>query len=213
MTYTPEVAAALSGASVRQLAYWRSGRTGDPLLRPRTFRAGSPVQYSFEDVVALRTIVYLRARGVPLQRIRKAVVALRELGAIEHSSRYRLLSLGQDVVWRTDDDAVALTGAVRGQQVIAELVDVLEAFEGHDGNRVVALAQPVPGISVDRDVLAGFPVVEGTRVPYAQVAGLIADGVPPEAVSEFYPSVTAHGAEGARVFADLVAGQPVVAAA
>lgn len=205
MTYAPDVAATLSGASLRQLAYWRSGRGGAPLLRPRSYRRGGRVSYSFDDVVALRTIVFLRAKGVSLQKIRKAVDELRELGEIEHPSRYRLIAVGRDIVWRrSTSEALALTGASRGQHVIAELVDILASFQGPHG-KVVALDRPVAGISVDRSILAGFPVVEGTRVPYRQVASLVVDGIEPREIRAFYPSVSAAGAKAAVEFARLVA--------
>src|SRR3954465_15330503 len=88
MPLTPVLAAALSGASTGQLAYWRSARTSEPLLAPARHRPGSRVSYIFGDVVALRTFVYLRSRGMPPQRIRKAVASLRKLGQNEQLSEY-----------------------------------------------------------------------------------------------------------------------------
>lgn len=85
MSYPAPIAAALSGTLVRQLAYWRSSARGGPLLRPEQ-ASGNPVVYSFRDVVALRTVAYLR-EDVSLQRIRRAVETLRHLGSREHLSR------------------------------------------------------------------------------------------------------------------------------
>ncbi len=42
--------------------------------------------------MALRTFVYLRSRKVPLQRVRKAVQSLRDMGATEHLSSYQLVA-------------------------------------------------------------------------------------------------------------------------
>lgn len=39
-------------------------------------------------MVDLRAFVYLRAKDVPLQRVRKAVQHLRQLGETEHPSSY-----------------------------------------------------------------------------------------------------------------------------
>jgi DNA-binding transcriptional MerR regulator len=89
MSYNPGLAAALSGATVRQLSYWRSARSADPLLRPEFYVPRSTVSYSFRDVVALRTFVYLRAQHVSLQRVRKAVRQLRQFGEMGHLSEYR----------------------------------------------------------------------------------------------------------------------------
>jgi uncharacterized protein (DUF433 family)/DNA-binding transcriptional MerR regulator len=205
MSYPPVVVAALSGASLRQLSYWRSPRSGaSPLLAPQIHQRGSWVAYSFQDVVVLRTFVYLRARRVPLQRVRKAVQHLREMGETEHLSSYRLAALGRDVVWKvTGQSAVDLTGEP-GQQVIAEMVDILAAFPSAQHREVVPLLRPKPGVAVDPEVRGGYPVIEGTRVPYDVVAALVEDGLAPEDVSDFYPSVGPDAALGALAFARYV---------
>ncbi len=206
MSYTAEIAAALSGASVRQLSYWRSSRSEEgPLLKPEFHKPRARVSYSFRDVLALRTFVYLRAHDVSLQRVRKAVKALRALGETEHLSAYTLLAVGRDVVWRVSEhEAVALT-AHPGQHVIAEMIDILDGFTGAHGRLVVPLLQPAPGVRVDPAVRGGYPVVDGTRVPYDLVAGLLADGMAPADIAAFYPNVTPKGTRGALAFARYVA--------
>lgn len=202
MSYSPAVASALSGASLRQLSHWRGRR--NPLLVPEQGRARGRVLYSYQDVVALRTVVYLRGRDVSLQKVRKAVEALRVMGETEHLSAHRLVSIGKDVVWRLSrDDAVALTGQP-GQQLLAEMVDILGEFDDGRGTVVRPLAEPEPGVAVDQGVRSGFPVIAGTRVPYDLVASLLADGVDPERISAIYPSVTADVARGALAFAGRV---------
>src|SRR5664280_636981 len=69
MAFPPEVAAALSGASVRQLSYCRLAKSDEPLLAPEFHEPRSRVSYSFRDVVALRAFVFLRSRRVSLQRV------------------------------------------------------------------------------------------------------------------------------------------------
>ena len=204
MSYTPAVAAALSGASLRQLSHWRRGP--EPVLAPAQERAGTRVSYSFQDVVALRAVVYLR-REVPLQRFRKALVALRAMGEHEHLSSYEFVALDRDIIWReSPDEATALTGQP-GQRVIAQMIDILGAFTDDKGNTVTPLARPEPGVQVDREVRSGFPVIEGTRVPYDLVASLLADGMPADRVSAVYPSVGADAARGALAFATRVGGK------
>ena len=201
MAYPPEIAAALSGASLRQLSYWRSANTTEPLLAPEFHKPRARVSYSFSDVVALRTFVYLRGRDVSLQRVRKAVRALRRLGETEHLSAYSLVAVGRDVVWRVSgDEAVDLTRSP-GQQLIAEMVDIIAAFPGMHGRRVVPLYRPKPGVSVDPEIRGGYPVIAGTRVPYDVVAGLLMDGLATEEVRAFYPSVGGSAARGALAFA------------
>lgn len=206
MAYKPDVAAALSGATVGQLAYWRSARSAEPLLRPQSYKLNSRIAYSFQDVIALRSFVFLRSRNVSLQRVRKAVVSLRSLGEVEHLSRYKLVSIGRDVVWQISKvEAIALTGSTQGQQVIAQMVDVLSGFSNMRGREVVPLYRPTPGVSVDPEIRGGYPVVDGTRVPYDLVSTLLEDGVAPEEVAAFYPSVGTVGARGAGAFARIVA--------
>jgi len=203
MSYPSVVAAALSGASVRQLSYWRSARSTEPLLAPEFRRSARRIDYSFRDVVALRAFVYLRSRDVPLQRVRKAVRALREMGETEHLATYTLVAVGRDVVWRRSaDEVVDLTGNA-GQYVIAQMADILDSFQT-SGREVVPLHTPKPGVTIDPDVRGGYPVLAGTRVPYDVVASLVSDGVQPGDISQFYPSVTAGDAVGAQEFAAYV---------
>lgn len=201
VSYPSVIAAALSGASVRQLAYWRAAKTAEPLLAP-AYRTPAKVAYSFQDVVALRTFVYLRSREVPLQRVRKAVDKLRELGQRDHLAAYRLVAVGKDVVWVTGDEAVELTGRP-GQELIADMVDILEAFPTARGE-VLPLYRPKPGVSVDPEVRGGYPVIAGTRVPYNLVSSLIEDGMSAEAVTSIYPSVSIDALPDAVEFAAYV---------
>jgi DNA-binding transcriptional MerR regulator len=66
MPYPSHLAATMSGASVRQLQYWRESK----LLVPEFGKTGGRLLYSFADVVALRTFVFLR-ESASLQLIRK----------------------------------------------------------------------------------------------------------------------------------------------
>lgn len=203
VSYLPDVAAALSGATLRQLSYWRSAGTPEPLLSPEFHKPRSRVSYSFQDVVALRTFVYLRASDVPLQRNRKAIKSLREMGEVEHLASYKLVADGRDVVWLSDDVAVDLTRSP-GQQVIAKMVKIVSLFRTAQGGTVVHLLEPKPGITVDPDVRSGYPVIHGTRVPYDVVAGLLEDGLSIDDVRAFYPSVDAAAVQGAVEFAQHV---------
>jgi DNA-binding transcriptional MerR regulator len=65
MAYEPRIASALSGATRSQLDYWRR----QELLVPEV-SATRPVLFSFRDLIALRTFVYLREQR-PLQTIRR----------------------------------------------------------------------------------------------------------------------------------------------
>ncbi|MGH3981872.1 MAG: DUF433 domain-containing protein [Pseudonocardiaceae bacterium] len=128
------------------------------------------------------------------------------MGAAEHLSSYQLLAVGRNVVWKISDEiAVDLTRRP-GQQVIAQMVDILAAFRGPRDREVVPLYRPAPGVAVDPEVRGGYLVIAGTRVSYDVVASLLEDGVTAEEVAGFYPGVSALAARGAFEFARYVDG-------
>ncbi len=205
MGYRPQMAAALSGASIHQLAYWRRGvGSAAPLLVPEISR--QPLLYSFRDVVALRTTVYLRRERISLQRIRRAMETLQLLGEIEHLSSYRLIAQGNSVVLLSPDEPSAVDLVEQpGQQVTTVVMaDVLRAFPAPGGGVVPDLLHPRDGILVDPEIRRGHPVISGTRVPYEAVAGLVRGGVPAEQIADFYPAVSAAAAGDAADFAGYV---------
>jgi uncharacterized protein (DUF433 family) len=132
--------------------------------------------------------------------VRKAVKELRGFGAVAHLSAYTLVAVGRDVVWRVShEEAIALSGSP-GQQVIAEMVDILDGFTSMSGQDVVPLLEPKTGVRVDPEIRGGYPVIDGTRVPYDVVAGLVADGISPAEVAALHPSVTPAAATAALEF-------------
>lgn len=202
MAYDPRVASALSGATLAQLAYWR--REDRPVLRPEV--SDHPrVLYSFRDLVALRTFVFLRDE-LPLQKIRLALNTLKDIGETRHLSAYKLVAQGSSVVLVQDIDTAIDLVERPGQHIaVIKLHDVLQAFPIASSEiEVPALAKPRNRIAVNPAVRGGYPVVEGTRVSYDLVASLVRDGVPPHQIKEYYPRVTAAAARDAASFADYV---------
>lgn len=187
---------------MRQLGYWRSGGPG-ALFVPELPKVRGRVVYSFRDVVALRTFVYLRD-AVSLQKIRRAVGNLRDLGNTDHLSRYQLRVEGSSIVWIEPEGAVDLVEQPGAQRMIVALGAVFAPFENQRGEQVVDLFRPRKHLLVDPEVRGGYPVVEGSRVDFDIVAALVHDGVDPEDVRDFYPSVSSRGAADAADFADEV---------
>lgn len=203
MSYEPKMAAALSGASMRQLAYWRRSRGGsEPLLQPEISR-DRPILYSFRDIIALRTFVSLREQ-FSLQKIRKALGKLRESGELDHLSRYTLVG-DASTIYLVEADLDRGTDLLKqpGQQVIVEVVDVIKSYY-YRGRQVPDLLHPRPKMAIDTGVRGGEPVIAGTRIPFEDVAGLMRDGVPAEEVEDYFPSVTAEAARDALDFAEYV---------
>ncbi|WP_084958990.1 DUF433 domain-containing protein [Thermoactinospora rubra] len=202
MSYSPKLAAALSGATLRQLAHWRNAGTGRGAVLVPEVSARRPVLYSFRDLVALRTCVKLR-NDASLQKIRRALDTLRDdLREREHLSEYRLVADGSTIYLVEPGQATDLVHR-KANIVIHEMVDVLRPFY-RDGRHIPDLLRPREHVAVDPAVRGGIPVIEGTRVPYDEVAGLLRDGVPAERIAEYYPSVSAGAARDAVDFADYV---------
>jgi|SRR6202035_298355 uncharacterized protein (DUF433 family) len=207
MAFPVPIASVLTGATVRQLAYWRK-HTGsaEPLLIPEGKRGGRFL-YSWADVVALRSIVYLRQEK-SLPRIRRAVGMLRHLEATEwtHLSAYRLISTDTTIVVKTPSgqllDLERQPGTVLEEVLMG---DVLAPFETISGRNVPALKRPRPRIAVDPAVLGGYPVIAGTRVPFDVVAHLADDDLAPHEITAIYPSVDPEAIDDATDFAEQVA--------
>jgi uncharacterized protein (DUF433 family) len=195
MAYGSALTAELTGASTRQLAYWRNSTP--PVLEPEVSRR--PLLYSFRDLLALRTVAKLRADH-SLQGIRRALDNLRDLGNLDHLSRYRLVGDGRSIALvESTNEAVDLLNRP-GQEILVKLSDVLRSFRTE--TRVVPdLRKPRPNLRVDPKLLGGFPVVVNSRVPYDVVAELVLDGVEPDDIVRYYPTVSAAAARDAADFA------------
>lgn len=207
MAFPVPIASALSGATPRQLAYWRRPtRKAEPLLVPKAKRSGRFI-YSWADVVALRAIIYLRRRK-SLPKIRGAVDKLRKLEADEweHLSSYQLVRTGDSIIVKTPRgellDLEHAPGAVLEE---ALLEDILAPFSTADGYEVPGLPAPRPHLAVHPQILGGYPVMAESRVPFDLVAGLADDGVAPAEIVAIYPTVAAEGVADAQSFAGQVA--------
>jgi uncharacterized protein (DUF433 family)/DNA-binding transcriptional MerR regulator len=201
------IASVLTGASPRQLAYWRkSTKSAPPLLVPEGKRSGRYL-YSWADIVALRSIVYLRQEK-SLPRIRRAVDLLRRLEADTwtHLGRYRLIRTPTTIVVQTPAgeylDLEQQPGTVLDEVLMD---DVLAPFETTGGRMVPALQRPRPRLAVDPHILGGYPVIAGSRVPFDVVASLADDELDADEIADVYPSVDREAIGDAVSFARQVA--------
>jgi uncharacterized protein (DUF433 family)/DNA-binding transcriptional MerR regulator len=206
MAFPVPIARYLSGATPRQLGYWRrSTRSAPPLIEPTARRSGRYL-YSWADVVALRAIVYLRQEK-SLPKIRTAVGTLRELEAAEweHLSQYRLERTAETIVVQTPSGEILDLERAPGTVLESILMDdVLGPFDVED-REVPSLRQPRPLLTVDPRILGGYPVVAGSRVPFDSVAALADEGAEEAEIIELYPSVNPAAIPDALDFARHVA--------
>lgn len=199
MGYSTALAATLSGATVNQLRSWRNKQ----LLVPEISNE-NPFEYSFRDLVALRTIARLRAQ-TSFQRIRKAIESMTDFEMVNHLSTYVFATDGKDIKVRTDNGFMNLINSHKGQYEFYGLEDIYRPFLNMNGKEVPDFRRPKPHLSVDPQRLGGFPTIRDSRIPYSDIVELCADGeLEPGEISEFYPQVSDAAAKDAISFHQLV---------
>lgn len=199
MAFPLELAAVLTGATPSQLRGWRTRELVVPEIRQ-----GRPPLYSFRDLVALRSLVYLR-KETSLQRISKAFKTLDLLELTEHPSRYKFGTDGKTIVVGLDDNSVIDLVGKPGQIEIFTFEDISRSFLNFKEAEVRDFRNPGSHIEVRYGRLGGWPTVEKTRVPYDVIANLVDyKTVMPEDVPHYYPSVSPEAALGALEFDEYV---------
>jgi uncharacterized protein (DUF433 family) len=196
--FPAELASVLSGASMGQLAHWRSSG----LLVPE--ESSNPVRYSFRDVVTLRTVMRLRT-DLSLQKVRKAFANLPVYNFTEHPSEYRFGTDHKTIAVLDNEHWMDLVGKP-GQYDVFTLADVFQPFTTQAGREVVDFRRPRKHIRVNGARMGGWPTIAGTRVAYDTVAILMEDGsLDAEDVNHFYPTVPVEAVGDAVELAEMVA--------
>lgn len=140
-------------------------------LRPRKIAAGRSPRYRF----AVREMLYLKLLAeMPLALDRKDKADLRALVEHRRARIGRWKAEGGDYVVRAGD----VTLRIEVRPLRSALAQSLLIFR-HGRRRIVS----------DPAILGGEPVFEGTRIPLAHIAGLVAKGVPPTEIAEDYPAL------------------------
>lgn len=146
MAFPIPLASKMSGASVGQLAYWRSSG----VLKPELENSKPPLLYSFRDIVALRTVAWLRSDH-SLQSVRRALATLPELDMVEHPAKYKLVKLGKSIGVVSEGDPTHAIDLVKepGQVTVGTLEDVFAEFESRGHRHVDPLLHPREGVEVN----------------------------------------------------------------
>jgi uncharacterized protein (DUF433 family) len=195
--YTADRAAALSGVPRSTIHYW--ARKGH--LVPSV--AQQPRLWSYTDLLALRTIYWLRQpkvvfdHSVPatsMRKVRRALEQLRELDfeLFEKGRPVVAVTLAGEVVFQTSDAPLA---DAEGQYLAPGMVDLLGPFEGLEGTRGPDLVRPRSTLRILPRKLAGAPHVDGTRLPTQSICALADRGFTVEQIAKVYPFVSARSIE------------------
>src|SRR5262249_54442256 len=107
--FTPDEVQRIVGLTEKQLDYWDRLRLVTPRREAQRNlqdlqKVSASRYYNFRDIISLRTVKQLVEQGVPANRIRRALVALRGQLAHERTSlaELRIHSSGSDVVVEHD---------------------------------------------------------------------------------------------------------------
>lgn len=183
------LASLLTGASPSQLRAWRQ----KSILVPEVSEKRPPL-YSFRDLVALRSIAFLRAR-TSSQRVSKAFRSLDLLDLTEHPSKYRFATNGDTIVVDHGEGYQIDLVRAPGQLQFHTFAEIMAPFENFRGDQVAHFEQPSQHVSVRLRRLGGWPTVIDTRIPYEAIVSLVDfKTVGPEDVPRYYPNVSAEAA-------------------
>lgn len=200
MAFPLNLASHLTGATPSQLRKWNR----DGLLVPQVSRKRPPL-YSFEDLIALRSMVFLRAETTS-QRLKRAFETMDMLDLMDHPASYKFTALRGNIFLETPDGSTHdLTTSNRGNLMTLTFEDLLSEFTNWKNEQVVDFRRPSEHIEVNVRRIGGWPAVEGTRVPYDLIADLMEfDHMSPEEIEDDYPGVTPAKAEDALNFSTRV---------
>lgn len=141
-------------------------------VRPRTVSSGRAVRYRFDvnDMLFLKVI-----SSFPFDLPKQDKSALRSLVEGNQTRAGKWTRAKTDLVARNGDMVVV----VQCKNMRSALARDLATYR-----------RGVKRIVSDPEIMAGEPVFAGTRIPLAQVSGLIAKGVPLGEIAEDYPALS-----------------------
>jgi len=124
LSFSSRIACEVTGASAHQLQHWERAGLVKPSVR-RAHGRGTSRRYSYLDLVHVRVIKELREGGMSLQKIRKAVAALRksQRDVPDPFRELRLVTDGKRIFQLTDDPNVVMD-ILGGGQYFLNVVSV-----------------------------------------------------------------------------------------
>lgn len=196
--FTTRQAARLSGLSQRQLQYWDETDVFAPSI---SRGAGRPYNriYSFQDLVALRTLAHLRKR-VSLGRLRHLGTWLRQ--QYDHPwSRIRFYLRGDEIIYVDPVTQVLISDQPIGQEALpidlgpiaSEVEDTLRELRRRDPKDIGVIER-------HRYVMRNEWVIAGTRIPVWNLRELADVGYDETAILNEFPMLHPEDVRAALAF-------------
>lgn len=193
--FSEDQVARITGLSKGRLRYWARTDFFKPSFVDENPRLPYSRLYSFKDVVALRTLEFLRVRNaVPLQHLRKVAETLSHLS---HNlwTETKVFVLNKQVNFvhpETGKPQAVLTG-----QLALELRELIESTR----TSILEFNKRKSGtegkMEKRRSVIRNALVVAGTRIPVAAIQRLHEDGYTAQQIITEYPDLTDSDVEAA----------------
>ena len=152
---------------------------------------GREMLISFEDLISMRVVAFLRAQGYSFAKIRRAEAGLRRV--TQHprpfaTERIWAEEKGATHVW-AEIGALLMAAGLHGQLAFSELVrENLINIHGltFSKGRVAESWQAKPGILLHPKIQFGRPCIAGTRIPTSDIAGMVQAGDSSESLARAY---------------------------
>lgn len=189
--YEAPRAAALSGVPISTIYDWARKEVVIPSVSAEREKL-----WSYADLMALRIVYWLRhpkggpetVPASPMPEVRRALGRLDEMGLdIWASDGTRPSPLLVDRTARICIAAADELVDARGQQVMADCLDLLAPFLDGGDVRGPDLRQPRPRLRIVPGKCAGEPHLRGTRLTTQTVAALVDRGYDVDGVHRLYP--------------------------
>lgn len=172
----------------RHLIRWIHSGLSHPTL---TQIPGRQLLLTFEDLISMRVIAFLRAHNYSFHKIREAESVIRLTTG--HSRPFATDDLWAEKTGKPDifaDMASALLVATRhGQMAFRQLLqENLISVHGltFDQRGVVATWSPRSGVLLHPQIQFGRPCIIGTRIPTSDITGMITAGDSIEFLAQSY---------------------------
>jgi uncharacterized protein (DUF433 family) len=157
--------------------------------------------YTFEDVVALRTLARLREKGVSTQKLKRIGAFLTSLTERPWVGRSFFVVPQSGQVFFAHEDAL-LAAQPMGQQAMSDIIE-LGPVEQDVQNRLAQMrsrANQRGRIVSDRYIHGGVPIFAGTRIPVSAVIEFLDEGRSAEEIFAQYPRLACEDIAAARSF-------------
>lgn len=195
---TPARAAAIAGASIRQVEYWRKTRLVSPALSRRLGVRTEVRLYNVSELVELRVVGELRRQGLSLQHIRAVVRRLRKTYDAP-LRELRFAVVGKELYFQHPDGT--WEGGLSPDQLVFHSVLAIGEIRSSVVQAISqGRSQEAHGRVIRRrGVRSSQPVFDGTRVPVSAVQAWLERGASDSRILQAYPELTAADVQTARL--------------